>query len=379
MAVIKYHAIKRDANGKIIDEQWVPIYADAINNRARRDYNLSDLHDVSAARKNLGLVGDVTNISNSHNHDARYNAWRLEDKQANASARAALEASLTHDLTSFKTETNSKVDSFTTSFTQLNAATNQRLTAEINDRVSAVNSLTARLDSTDRTLSVESSERKSMDSNLQSQINTNKVNIQTNKENIASTSGKLAAETTNRTNADNALSSRINDVNSTLTTKLSNEATNRTNVDNALSARITTNANNLTTEISARKSEDGALSKRITDNKDTLNSHGGTLTNHGTRISSLEAKGNNHETRIGALETKTTNAANAITTETTNRAAADKNLSARITAHEQKFWIQGKDPGSAAPNNSIWFNTSSKVIYYRSGNSWIPFAGTWLS
>lgn len=378
MAVIKFHAIKRDANGKIVDEQWIPIYADAINNRARRDYNLSDLHDVAEARKNLGLYGDVTDIANSHNHDKRYNEWRQEDKRNNDMARANLESKLTKTLSDNYVEMNSKIDTFKTSFTSLNAATNQRLTAEVNERTKEDSALNARIDAVNRELSTEKRTRIDEDTKLQSQVDINKANISTNKNNLATANSKLTKEIQDRTAGDSNLSARIDDLNSTLTTKLSTEKTERTEADNALSARITTNVNNLSSEATTRASADSALDKRTTASEKKISSHADTLSNHGTRITALETKGNNHDKRISALENKSATMSNRFTEEIATRQTADKNLANRITAHEKKFWVQGNDPGSNAPQGAIWFNTSSKLIYYRSGNTWVPFSASWL-
>jgi len=48
--------------------EWVGIYTKELQNRLRRDLNLEDLLDRAEARKNLDLVGEVTD----HWHDARY-------------------------------------------------------------------------------------------------------------------------------------------------------------------------------------------------------------------------------------------------------------------------------------------------------------------
>ena len=59
MAILKW---QRGAN------DWVQLYGSVLQNRLRRDKNLSDLTDASEARKNLGLFGDVT----EHNHNTQY-------------------------------------------------------------------------------------------------------------------------------------------------------------------------------------------------------------------------------------------------------------------------------------------------------------------
>lgn len=378
MAVIKYHAIKRDANGKIVDEQWIPIYADAINNRARRDYNLSDLHSVSDARKNLGLVGDVTDISNSHNHDKRYNEWRQADKLANESARANLDSKFTKAISDNYIEMNAKLDKFNQNFANLNAATNSRLTAEVNDRADADTALNKRVDTTNTNLSNETQNRINADNNLQGQINTNKNNIKINKDNLAATNTKLATETSTRASEDTRLSNRIESVNTTLTNSLNAEITNRKNADNELSKRITTNTNNLATETTNRTSADSALDKRVTTNTNSINSHTNSLNNHGSRITTLESAKNNHESRIVTLEGAKTTTNNNLNAEITNRKNGDNALSNRVTALEKKFWVQSGDPGGNAPNGAIWFHTGNRLIYYRSGNSWVPFGAIWL-
>lgn len=48
--------------------EWVTLYGTVLKNRLRKDKNLADLEDATEAKKNLGLIGDVTD----HNHDSRY-------------------------------------------------------------------------------------------------------------------------------------------------------------------------------------------------------------------------------------------------------------------------------------------------------------------
>ena len=50
------------------NNDWVVLYGNIMQNRLRRDRNLSDLANSTEAKKNLGLFGDVTD----HYHDARY-------------------------------------------------------------------------------------------------------------------------------------------------------------------------------------------------------------------------------------------------------------------------------------------------------------------
>ena len=60
MAFIKF---KRD------EDEWEPLYVEAIRNRLRCDNHLSDLIDIAAARDTLGLTGDN---NKTHYHDDRY-------------------------------------------------------------------------------------------------------------------------------------------------------------------------------------------------------------------------------------------------------------------------------------------------------------------
>ena len=53
---------------KKAENDWVTLYGSVLKNRLRRDKNLADLTDATEAKKNLGLLGDVSD----HNHDSRY-------------------------------------------------------------------------------------------------------------------------------------------------------------------------------------------------------------------------------------------------------------------------------------------------------------------
>lgn len=54
---------KKDKNS------WEQIYGNEINNRLRKDKNLSDVNDKAESRKNLELIGDS---NTTHFHDSRY-------------------------------------------------------------------------------------------------------------------------------------------------------------------------------------------------------------------------------------------------------------------------------------------------------------------
>lgn len=379
MAVLKYHAIKRDSNGKIIDEQWIPIYADAINNRVRRDYNLSDLHNVSVARKNLGLVGDVSNITNSHNHDKRYDAWRQADRIENQSALASLDAKLVKTVTDNYTEINSKIDAFKTSFTSLNATTNQRLTTEVSERTAADTALGKRIDGTNTDLGNEKKARTQAEANLQSSIDINVANIAANKASINKTDANLAAETKNRTAADNNLQKNLDTTAANIRSALNTETTNRKSEDSKLQSQVTANKNNLAAEVTNRTKADGNLQTQISSNLNTLRNHTATLNNHTSRLNTLENTVNKNNTpRITALEKRCGTIEANHTKEVSERKTADTNLANRITAHEKMFWVQATDPGAKASATAIWFDTKSKLIKFRSGNTWVPFGATWL-
>lgn len=54
---------------KTADDEWTQIYGNAINNRLRKDENLSDVDNKAEARKNLEIIGDN---NTTHYHDDRY-------------------------------------------------------------------------------------------------------------------------------------------------------------------------------------------------------------------------------------------------------------------------------------------------------------------
>lgn len=88
MAILKW---QRGVN------DWVPLYGAALRNRLRRDKNLSDLTNVTEAKKNLGLYGNVED----HNHDSRYLPMieRIDGKvDSEVQARQISEKNMADDL-----------------------------------------------------------------------------------------------------------------------------------------------------------------------------------------------------------------------------------------------------------------------------------------
>ncbi len=77
---------------------------------------------------------------------------------------------------------------------------------------------------------------------------------------------QITSEVTNRTNADNELSTRITQTANTI----ESEVTNRTNADNELSSRITQNSNSITSEVQARTNAETQLSSRITQTSNQI-------------------------------------------------------------------------------------------------------------
>ena len=60
-------------------KDWIALYAEAIQNRCRRDLNLSDVNSITEAKRNLGLIGEVTD----HYHDGRYYTETEIDSKVN--------------------------------------------------------------------------------------------------------------------------------------------------------------------------------------------------------------------------------------------------------------------------------------------------------
>ena len=83
---------------------------------------------------------------------------------------------------------------------------------------------------------------------------------------ITQTANAISTEVTNRTNADNNLSTRINNVNDAV----NNEASLRAQGYNDLSSKITQTSNSISAEVTARKDADNSLSSRINALPDSI-------------------------------------------------------------------------------------------------------------
>lgn len=73
------------------DKTWIQVYGNEINNRLRRDKNLSEISDKAEARVNLELDGEN---NTTHFHDSRY----LPKIEAEANTREAKDTQLLNAL-----------------------------------------------------------------------------------------------------------------------------------------------------------------------------------------------------------------------------------------------------------------------------------------
>ena len=177
-------------------------------------------------------------------------------------------------------------------------------------------------------------------------------------ENFATTvTNQIASETTARTNADNALSGRLDTLEADPTTgaALTAETVARTNADNALSGRLDTleadptTATALAAEATARTNADTALSGRL----DTLEADSTTQTLLDAEATARANADTLLSGRLDTLEADPTTAS-ALTAEATTRANADTALSGRLDTLEA-------DPTTAtAVTNAIAVETAAR-------------------
>ena len=177
-------------------------------------------------------------------------------------------------------------------------------------------------------------------------------------ENFATTvTNQIASETTARTNADNALSGRLDTLEADPTTQaaLTAESVARTNADNALSGRLDTleadptTATDLAAEATARTNADNALSGRL----DTLEADSTTQTLLDAEATARANADTLLDGRLDILEADPTTAS-ALSAEATTRANADTALSGRLDTLEA-------DPTTAtAVTNAIAVETAAR-------------------
>ena len=178
-------------------------------------------------------------------------------------------------------------------------------------------------------------------------------------ENFATTvTNQIASETTARTNADNALSGRLDTLEADPTTQaaLTAESVARTNADNALSGRLDTleadptTATDLAAEATARTNADNALSGRL----DTLEADSTTQTLLDAEATARANADTLLDGRLDILEADPTTAS-ALSAEATTRANADTALSGRLDTLEA-------DPTTAtAVTNAIAVETAARI------------------
>jgi hypothetical protein len=175
---------------------------------------------------------------------------------------------------------------------------------------------------------------------------------------IATNAAAIAAETTARTNADNALSGRLNtlEADPTTQTALTAETVARTNADNALSGRLDTleadptTATDLAAEATTRANADTVLSGRL----DTLEADPTTQTLLTAEATARANADTLLDGRLDTLEADPTTAT-ALASEATTRANADTALSGRLDTLEA-------DPTTATSvTNAIAVETAARI------------------
>ena len=177
-------------------------------------------------------------------------------------------------------------------------------------------------------------------------------------ENFATTvTNQISSESTARTNADNALSARLNTLEADPTTQsaLTSETASRINADNALSGRLDTleadptTATALAAETTARTNADNALSGRL----DTLEADSTTQSLLDAETTARTNADTALSGRLDTLEADPTTGS-ALAAEATTRANADTALSGRLDTLEA-------DPTTAtAVTNAIAVETAAR-------------------
>ena len=257
--------------------------------------------------------------------------------------------------------------------------TNQNLAQEVTDRTNAVNAEKTARENADTALSDRIGVQ-ATDGNYIKKSGTNNVvaNVAVLDNQLKSTNDNLAQEIQDRTDADTALSDRIDELNGnavhydgTDKTKVTFEGSGGTILDNVkagtlsatsmeavngsqlyqtnqnLAQEVTDRTNAVNAEKTAREDADNALSNRI-----------GTLASDGNYIS----KDADVSTNLSSLDTELKNTNDALAQETSDRNTADTALSNRIgTISTDGTYVKNSNEKNISENVSILDSNLARV------------------
>lgn len=315
------------------NNDWVVLYGNIMQNRLRRDRNLSDLANSTEAKKNLGLFGDVTD----HYHDARYmpliNSLRGDLQEEARQRKMELEHS------------KSIID--------------EHVRKSVRDVI----------DGYGKSISEEASYRKTEDNALKQMI----------EDEARARDNAIKGEEKQRENARQKLIDRINAASSSYTIGLSDV---RAEIDKARKE-----ASDLVSSESGSRAK--AISEEAAERNKAIELKASVIrgwvdteaSNRNIAIAGAESRANN----AVAAESRSRAGDVSSLRDRDNQLQADINQMKNTTAQTiddrlSHYYVGWDAPKTAVNNRTIWFciKDGAEAVYVRKNNRWVPFGSAYL-